>query len=170
MVPQPSHMGRICALSYSLVHPRRHFGSRCTDILSFVFTMAASAPVLTTSRYVLSPCNLPSFLKWAATATEAELDAVMPEIYIIEHNMGSESDSEFGPPPAPRIDREDLHRVWVLSQRMCTDLYCMRCRSGRGGYKFPWIGPWTCPTIVGDDSTPPAELYRRASECHCGLH
>ena len=167
-----AYLLRMQIFCLSFKHSRRLFGSRCTTISSLVLIMAAMAAAITTSPYVLSPYNLTAFLKWAVTASEAELDSIMPEIYLIEHrwHIAGDSDSEMEPPPAPIINREDLQRVWELRQVPCKDLYCRRCRSGRGGYKFPWIGPWTCPATVGDETTPPEELYRRVSQCRCGLH
>ena len=52
--------------------------------------MAAIAEELTTSPYVHSPLNLSAFLKWCATATEDELEAVMQVVYMVEHRYSVE--------------------------------------------------------------------------------
>ena len=115
--------------------------------------MAAFADQLYTFPYVYTPVNLTSFLHWANTAEEAELDAAIQVIHIVEHRM----------PPHPLlgmpqtapvvIARPDLDRRFVVREEQCQVWGCRRCTIGCGGYQFRWIGPWTCPASIGDETT-----------------
>ena len=35
-----------------------------------------------------------------------------------------------------------------LRNIQCEESGCLRCDSGRGGYRFHWVGPWTCRRVV----------------------
>ena len=131
--------------------------------------MAAIAAELTTSPYVHSPLNFSLFMKWCSTAQEEELDAVLNTVHMVEHR----SDVCFFGTPVLHpvvINRADLGRKWILPPAKCEANNCLRCTSGRGGWQFRWIGPWTCPNTVGDENTNPREIVRRTLECRCGLH
>ena len=131
--------------------------------------MAGIAEELRTSPYVYAPMNLNGFLKWAGTASEEELSEVMQVIYMVEHRMGDEDSSQ---PPVPQVSfyREDLRTQWFMRHMWCQEPNCLRCHSGRGGWQFRWVGPWTCPTIIGDQNTPAHEVIMRAMQCRCGRH
>ena len=131
--------------------------------------MAAIADELTTSPYVHSPLNLSAFLKWCRTATEEELEAVMINVYMVEHRFPEELFGIQGPPPII-INRPDIPRQWIMQQANCQENNCIRCISGRGGWQFRWIGPWTCPNTVGDENTNPRDIVTRTLECRCGRH
>ena len=131
--------------------------------------MAAIADEITTSPYVHSPLNYGAFMKWCRTATEEELDAVTKKVHMVEHR------SDFGPFGQPVlypviVKRADLGRQWTLPPAKCQENNCLRCTSGRGGWQFRWIGPWTCPNTVGDENTDPRDIVARALECRCGRH
>ena len=131
--------------------------------------MAAIADELTTSPYVHSPLNLNAFSKWCRTATEEELEDVMNTVVMVEHRTPPELFGIPGPPPII-INRPDLGKQWPLFQVTCNESNCLRCTSGRGGWQFRWIGPWTCPNTVGDENTDPRDIVARALECRCGRH
>ena len=134
--------------------------------------MAGTAQQLTYSRYVHSPMNLNAFYRWAATASEEEIDEVMQNIYTVEHFTGDSDDDWSTQPVHPIvIRRPDLEVYWVMTQVNCPDGdVCERCSTGRGGWSFRWIGPWTCPTIIGDEDTEPEEVFRRARARRCPRH
>ena len=48
----------------------------------------------------------------------------------------------------------------------CEDPSCDRCNTGTGGYRFQWIGPWTCSTAT-TASTPylARTAWRQCEEC-----
>ena len=148
-----------------------YFGSRHTIRSASVFGMAGIAQQLTTSRYIHSPMNLNAFYRWAATASEEEIDEVMHVIYTVEHFAGDSDDDWSTQPVHPIvIRRPDLCVYWVMTQLNCQEDDCMRCETGQGGWQFHWIGPWTCPTIIGDEDTTTQELWIRARQCQCGRH
>ena len=131
--------------------------------------MASIAEGLTTSPYVFTPMNLNAFMKWAAEAREEEIDEAMQVIYTVEHRE-SDEDSPRPPMPPVIIIREDLGIHWMVPKVWCQEPNCLRCHSGRGGWQFRWVGPWTCPTIIGDQNTPAHEVIMRAMQCRCGRH
>ena len=130
--------------------------------------MPGIAEQLTTNKFVHSPLNLHGFYKWVSTASEEEIDEVMQVIYTVEHRMGDLE--ELFPTQPLGFIRYDFGRRWVMRWRYCEEAYCVRCNMGCGGWQFRWIGPWTCPNIVGDESTSAAEVLRRAMLCTCGRH
>ena len=131
--------------------------------------MAVNIEQLTMSPYVYSPFNLNSFLKWCATATEDDIDQVMEVVYIVEHRYPDELFGPEGTPPIV-IDRDDLGIQWMVPRTLCEDEDCHRCNSGRSGWQFRWIGPWTCPMIIGDENTPVRDVVARTLQCTCGRH
>ena len=131
--------------------------------------MAATLDELYRSPFVYSPLNLGAFLKWATTASEADLDRAFETVYIVDHHMDEDIFGEVPVMPVI-IERADLNRTWVMNHRPCIDPACHSCASGRGGYAFRWVGPWTCCATIGDEYTTPHELYERAFLCRCRLH
>ena len=131
--------------------------------------MAATLDELYLEPFVYSPMNLGAFLKWATTASEADLDRAFQTVYIVDHHM---DEYIFGEVPVMPviIERADLNRTWVMPHAECTEAGCQRCESGRGGYQFRWVGPWTCPQTIGDENTPPQVLIERSFSCRCPLH
>ena len=134
--------------------------------------MAGIAEQLTWgSEYVHSGMNLNAFHKWARTASEEDIDEVMQVIFTVEHFEGTgEDDWDAQPNPPEIIRRPDLEVYWVMTQLNCCEDECIRCETGQGGWQFRWIGPWTCPTIIGDEDTTTQELWIRARQCQCGRH
>ena len=131
--------------------------------------METFADSLYTDEFVYSPVNLGAFLKWATTATEAELGQAFQVINMVMHRMDPELQGSAPILPVTVI-RGDLNRQFTIVQLQCHDPVCERCLSGRGGYQFRWIGPWTCPNTVGDENTSAREVYQRTIACRCGLH
>ena len=131
--------------------------------------MAATLDELYRSPFVYSPLNLGAFLKWAGTASEADLDRAFETVYIVDHRMDEDI---FGVVPVMPviIQRADLNITWEMPHVECTEVGCQRCESGRGGYQFRWVGPWTCPQTIGDENTPPLVLVQRSQTCGCPLH
>ena len=81
---------------------------------------------------VASSSNLAGFLAWADGAPESERNAVMEQIYLIEHR------DPFGPSAPVKV------RGSTLRAEPCSMLRCQRCAYGRGGYAFLWLSSrWT---------------------------
>ena len=131
--------------------------------------METFADSLYTDKFVITPVNLGAFLKWATTATEAELDQAFQVINLVNHRESPELAGSIPTLPVTVI-RGDLNREFTIVQVQCREAVCQRCLSGRGGYQFLWIGPWTCPNTVGDENTAAHEVYQRTMACRCGLH
>ncbi len=130
--------------------------------------MATLAEQLTLSNYVVSPLNHNCFSKWAGTAEENELEEVMQVIYTVEHRMGE--DLGMFPTEPIVVTRPDLGRSWPMRMKLCQEENCLRCETGRGGWGFRWVGPWTRETIVGDEHTAAQTVMQRAFRCQCGRH
>ena len=155
------------------LRPRSHVFSSCIPACSsslFVrSTMAATLDELYLEPFVYSPMNLSAFLKWAMTASEADLDQALQTVYIVDH-LFIEDDLRGHHMMPVIIERASLNRVWVVPHRLCTAANCQRCENGRGGYQFRWVGPWTCPQTIDDENTPPQLLIERSFSCRCPLH
>ena len=156
------------------LRPRRHLFSSCipacTSSLFVRSTMAATLDGMYEETYIVSPINLELFLRWAMAAEEADIDRAMQTVYLIDHRMDGDDVPASVPMFPVIIQRESLNRTWVMNHRPCIDPACHSCASGRGGYQFRWVGPWTCCATIGDEYTTPHELYERVSRCRCRLH
>ena len=117
---------------------------------------------------VMTPVNLNAFIRWCATATEEELDKAFDKIYMTLHRR-EETTLEDLPLEPVRIERSDLARIFTIPQRPCRSFPCRRCSTGRGGYQFRWVGPWTCLHSLGDGVQPPHVMMERYLDCGCGL-
>ena len=81
--------------------------------------MAATLDELYLEPFVYSPMNLSAFLKWATTASEADLDRAFQTVYIVDHLM--DEDLLCGVPMLPVIiERASLNRTWVMPHRQRT--------------------------------------------------
>ena len=69
------------------------------------------------------------------------------------------------PAPEPNIS-EIPYRGGVLPLRriVCTEAQCRRCDKGLGGFKFPWLGPWSKMAAVVE----PAEDMAKGPFCARG--
>ena len=131
--------------------------------------MAATIDELFLHRLeVMIPVNLNAFISWCATATEEELDKAFDKIYITVHRI-EETTLEDLPLESVRIERSDLDRIFTIPQRHCRYWNCRKCRTGRGGYSFRWVGPWTCIHSLGDGFHEPHVMMERYTNCGCGL-
>ena len=117
---------------------------------------------------VITPVNLSAFINWATTATEEELDKAFDKIYITVHRI-EETTLEDLPLEPVRIERSDLDRIFTIPQRPCRSWSCRRCSTGRGGYQFRWVGPWTCLHSLGDGVQAADVMMQRYFECGCEL-
>ena len=130
--------------------------------------MASIADQLVKNQHVISELNLFCFGIWTSEASEDELDEVMQVIYTEEHRL--REDWGLFPTEPLVITRVDLGRSWTLRKKLCDEEDCLRCIGGIGGWQFRWVGPWTCPNIVGDEHTSLQEVLQRAIKWECGLH
>ena len=107
------------------------------------------------SPTVCSDYNLAAFQQWIPKQDPVEAAKYL-DLYVVAHED----------PPVPALIRglldDDVYNIWprvhvngqeiLLARRPCTLQDCARC-GVRGGYKFQWLGPWTCqasvrPTVV----------------------
>ena len=115
---------------------------------------------------VISPINLSEFLTWSLNIPRDHMDYWHRHLFVIDHRSPSLADHvevvrpSWGPP--------DLRRP--LRSIMCNAPNCDRCTSGRGGYKFQIVGPWTPRyldiTVTG--ATSPQEHNRICYGIYCG--
>ena len=148
---------------------RRYFGSSFAPRAACLSDMDDLREEIYVHQYVHSPLNLNSFEKWAIDATEEQLDQVCSVIYTVVHRIGYDDDDD----PNDiiiNIMRRDLNRRWQIPSRVCSEAGCIRCASGRGGWQFRWVGPWTCDTLIASPDISPAECMRRAMSCGCSKH
>ena len=132
--------------------------------------MAATLDGMYEETYIAAPINLSLFLRWAMAAEEADIDRAMQTVYLTDHRMDGDDVPASVPMFPVIIQRESLNRTWVMPHRQCTETGCQRCESGRGGYQFRWVGPWTCPNTDGDENTSARDVYQRTIACRCCLH
>ena len=55
-------------------------------------------------------------------------------------------------------------RLLTIQHTACTEALCHRCETGMGGYRFQFIGPWTCLKIT-TVPLPPFEARRTWLQC-----
>ena len=113
--------------------------------------------------FVVSPQNYEMFERWAAEAELNDLVTALLKIGLQEHRAPDWVEEY--PSPEVVIDRPDLNMRFVVNKTPCNDPQCHRCQRRKGGYRFRWVGPWTCPCIVGDATTPPQDLVQRHRNC-----
>ena len=86
------------------------------------------APPRWGGRDVDSSAMLSAYLHWASTAESAEVEALFPHLWMVDHRF------ELATPPAPR-----RVRGMEMPTRPCSEEGCERCAHGWGGYQFRWI-------------------------------
>ena len=107
---------------------------------------------------VLSSANLHSFLTWARTAS---LDDVIETLEVVRITQHRDRCWDVGIAIHPTYvgrDDDEGPRPLRVKELECSVWNCHRCIRRRGGYDFRWVGPWTCPSLVGDDTTSAEEL------------
>jgi hypothetical protein len=117
--------------------------------------MIGSSMFLRRNPKVLSDTNLSFFLMWAANADPRDLTTIMENIYIVNHRL----DPTWGIDGSHPMIIKNL----TMPERSCTDNMCIRCRQGRGGYRFDWVGPWTHRDILVPEGTDPGEHRRQTT-------
>ena len=85
------------------------------------------------SSIVPSDFNLTSFSLWFSLS-EAEERGEAGSLCVLVHRP-VQLFPEFGLRDGTR---------WQLPTRSCFAVGCDRCLNGRSGYRFQWVGPWTC--------------------------
>ena len=112
---------------------------------------------------ILTYQNLAKFERWAATCSVEELAQALNTVYFIKHRV-PEWLEEMCPHLPVIISRDDLEAAFQVQERWCEDPNCNRCYR-RGGFAFKWVGPWSCPCIVGDETTSPQYLVQQWQNC-----
>ena len=128
-------------------------------------------PVITLNQSVLGRGNMACFTRWAQTAPEGDLIAAINTVYIVYHSVW---DDDYDTPdqrfPDVSISRADLGRDFAIKTKSCDDNECHRCLIQCGGWGFPFIGPWTCRSLVGNDQRMARDQIEIARSCQCGMH
>lgn len=111
---------------------------------------------------VLSDFNLGAFMSWLARS-----DPVRARVYIQECPIFNHGDSMPGITVLDPSVRLLDGRSHTLRSIPCTTPMCDRCRSGRGGYRFHYVGPWTCLNSFGDALMDKSPAGARAAWLSC---
>ena len=54
----------------------------------------------------------------------------------------------------------------VVESYACTEPACARCLSEWGGYRFQWLGPWTCTETMNTDTPQQSRItWMRCTTC-----
>ena len=114
-------------------------------------------------EFILTYQNLAKFERWAATCSVDDLFEALNTVYFIKHKVPDWLE-DMCPHLPVIIDREDLGYRFRLMEQDCSDPNCNRCYV-RGGFAFKWVGPWSCPCIVGDETTSPQDLVQQWLNC-----
>ena len=94
--------------------------------------------------------NLTFFLQWTSRHSEPQVLGILQHIYIIEHA-----------PVANSVAKVYDHDIPV---HKCTVEQCTRCVRELGGYKFPFVGPWTPRGIIPHIGEHPRDFAMRIQE------
>ena len=112
---------------------------------------------------VLSPTNWEMFETWAARADLFDLADTLLKVYLVAHR---EPDNlREVPRPPVIIQRADLDMYFTVKQTTCDNPRCWRCLERKCGYRFDWVGPWTCQCILGEAGMPNREIMARHRNC-----
>ena len=103
------------------------------------------------SSDVPSDFTLTSFSLWFSLS-EAEQRREAESLYVLVHRPVQ---------LFPAFGLRDGTR-WQLPTRSCFVVGCDRCLNGRSGYRFQWVGPWTCLHGRAGD---PATARQQWREC-----
>ena len=116
---------------------------------------------------VCSDYNLAAFQRWIPLQCPVEASKYL-DLYLIAHDD----------PPVPYFIRNlldtDVYNIWPkvyvdghyisLPRRPCAQHGCSRC-GVKGGYKFQWIGPWTCQTSISPNVTSAHDARQKWMAC-----
>ena len=128
-------------------------------LVSFLLSIQLGGPRVSSSH------NLLNFERWIESATREEFLIAMYAVFIVEHVPAH---GDMGQPIS--ISRPDIGLEHISIQRIeCGDGNCHRCRSGRGGYHFRFIGPWTCQSTIASPEMTPLELQAAVDACQCSV-
>ena len=72
------------------------------------------------------------------------------------------------PAPSPSITDFDFLGAKVPVRRIvCTQAGCDRCGRARGGYQFPFLGPWSKSAVIVEEAElGPAVAFAAYDRCH----
>ena len=118
---------------------------------------------------VPSDYNLASFSAWfCRLATPADREAANG-VYLVEHTRNTAGRAE--PIGLRYTDPETgTRRRYQIPVLDCQDVGCARCDAGVGGYKFDWVGPWTCKNGRGTDANTSRRQWMACRDPLCNAH
>ena len=120
------------------------------------------------SGHVKSTENLANFIRFASHCSRQRRSLLFKIVDLIVHAPKPKRWKDICIFPGDRHEPHDL----ILRTRWCRKNNCSRCIDVlEYEMEFPWIGPWTCPTLVSDEP-----MYHRPlgnvvdvtiNECRC---
>ena len=125
--------------------------------------MPMSSAGFETSAYVPSELNLASYIIWATRASSAEFEKTK-SLYIVDHRRRSTWLTRIAVDVPAQVHREGMPTHYV-PKRLCMNVGCPRCDDQRGGFRFPWLGDWTCRNGVGNPNEDSLTTRQRWLDC-----
>ncbi len=103
---------------------------------------------------VVSDFNFFAFLRFV---NKQNLDTQMRllKLPVLQHSPESE-------PVQIKLENGKIHTTSVV---MCKQDDCDRCVQGRGGYRFHFVGPWTCKNTFGLTPAESRYTWMNCREC-----
>ena len=136
------------------------------DFTGVVATIAShhmrTAQDLTVRPDVVSDLNLGAFLEWLGRVGLTQAMAYIRACKIINHRVAHDNI----PTLDPQVRLAD-GKFYPLQSVDCQQQNCDRCRASRGGYKFQYVGPWTCEESFGDALQDKTPLGARTAWLNC---
>ena len=103
-----------------------------------------------------SDFNLGAFLAWVPTASRRQQYEVRrARLPLILHRRGETPEEDTNP-----VQVRTVFGTVELGHVACKDVGCERC-GARGGYKWPWGGPWVCRRCLSPAASDSADHSRR---------
>ena len=83
-----------------------------------------------------------------------------------QHRLGKLKMMQHHPIGEPVRWRGKDGSMITIESYACADPVCVRCESESGGYRFQWLGPWTCEEIMNTNSPQLARYtWMRCTTC-----
>jgi hypothetical protein len=111
---------------------------------------------------VPSDWNLSAFMSWCS-----HVDAIRAAVYISHCPVINHRLPDTGIPVMEPHARLVDGRFLPLFSLNCAGNDCERCATLRGGYRFWYVGPWTCTNAFGDNLTDRTPLGARTAWMNC---
>ena len=114
------------------------------------------------SPFVPSDLNFCCFLSWASTCSDEQWQQ-KKDLYCIKHRRDSSLAAQC--PIWPVLVHRPDGTCHQIQERNCMDVGCYKCFYKQGGFRFPWLGAWTCIRGVGSSLDSSLEIRERWLTC-----